>query len=1097
MNLSFFEKENLFEATKLFFNELNIVVKTYTREAQSIESILGKNFEIVKSVYVSYIDENSFENLDQILASSKYKGILVFSLELNKENPRRKEIADLTRAFNRKSKGMPVCLLLKYGTKISLALSERVEYKQEWREGEKIGKVIILRDIDTEKPHAGHLRILEDLKRHNVKNFSELYNEWLKVLNIKTLNNDFYKRLLKWYELCFNDIQINLESASKILDKKIDDELKPQAVIRVIIRLMFIWFMKEKKLIRNIFFKREFSKEFLKKADTYYNAILQNLFFAVLNKKIDERRFRKQDKDHRYDPEKNDYGISDVFRFKDFFNEGKAEKFLELTKTIPFVNGGLFTCHDYIFSGKDIVTNEKNSENNYIVDGFSERKNCRAKISDDVIFELIDLFNSFVFTVEESTPTEQDIALDPELLGTVFENLIGFYNPETKENARKQTGSFYTPREIVDYMCNESLKESLKTKFPNLHQQIDKLMDKNEDYLNFPEKNNMLAAITDLKILDPACGSGAFPMGMFNLMVRTVEKLQERKTTYKNKLDIITNCIYGVDIQNIAIEISKLRFFISLLVDYETPEKIENFDVLPNLETKFIVANTLVGIDLKNLGNMFEVVLLPEFEKLTKIFLPFTTAKASKEKESIKNAFNEKKEEVINNPNFKFGTDTKDKIHAWNPFNVCYSSPFFDSRIMFGIKDGFDVVIGNPPYIQLQGNGGELAKLYEKCNYKTFARTGDIYCLFYERGYQLLKPQGRLCFITSNKWMRAGYGEDTRKFLAENTNPEQLIDFAGAKVFEEATVDVNILMFAKDKNRQKTQACIAKKEGIKELGVFVMQHSSVCNFGSANSWVILSPIEQSIKKKIEDIGTPLKEWDINIYRGILTGYNEAFVIDGKKKDELIAKDPKSAEIIRPILRGRDIKRYGYDFADLWLINTHNGIKEKGIKPINIDDYPAIKKHLDKYYPELEKRQDKGDTPYNLRNCAYTEDFFKQKIIYPETTQNAYFAFDNGEMFIDKTCFMLISKNAKYIQATLSSKLFEFAYKTIFSSIELGENGYQYNKHALIKLPILIPNKEIIPQVEKLLEKGEHSAIDTLIYKLYGLDKEEIKVIESQ
>jgi hypothetical protein len=348
--------------------------------------------------------------------------------------------------------------------------------------------------------------------------------------------------------------------------------------------------------------------------------------------------------------------------------------------------------------------------------------------------------------------------------------------------------------------------------------------------------------------------------------------------------------------------------------------------------------------------------------------------------------------------------------------------------------------------------------------------------------------------------MRAGYGESTRKFFVENTNPELLIDFAGVKVFEEATVDVNILMFGKDKNRQQTQACIVKKEGIKDLSVFVRQHAVIAGFdpqSSDSSWVILSPIEQRIKAKIEAVGTPLKDWDINIYRGVLTGYNEAFIIDGETKEKLIAEDPKSAEIIRPILRGRDIKRYGYDFADLWLINTHNGIKEKSIKSIDINDYPSIKNHLDKYYPELKKRQDKGDTPYNLRNCAYIEDFSKQKIIYPETTQGAYFAFDIESMFIDKTCFMLISENAKYIQATLSSKLFEFAYKKIFSSIELGTNGYQYNKHALIKLPVILPNEETERKIETLLQEKNYNGIDNLIYDLYDLNEEEMKLIGLQ
>jgi hypothetical protein len=601
------------------------------------------------------------------------------------------------------------------------------------------------------------------------------------VLDINVLNKDFYKKLVEWYAKCFADIQIDLSAASRILNKKIEEELKPQAVIRIIVRMMFIWFMKEKGLIFDKFFKRDFVEQFLTKEDAYYNAILQNLFFAVLNKKIDERRFRKNNPNNKYNAEENEHGVFDVFRYRSFFKEGKADEFLELTKIIPFVNGGLFQCHDYKFTGKDEVTNEYNKDKNYLIDGFSESK--RAKISNSVIFELIDLFGSYVWTIEESTPTEQDIALDPELLGTVFENLIGFYNPETKENARKQTGSFYTPREIVDYMCRESLKEALKTKFPNLHAQINDLIDKNEDQLNFPDKNNMLAAITNLKILDPACGSGAFPMGMFMLMVHTIEKLQQHKTTYKNKVDIITHCIYGIDIQNIAIEISKLRFFISLLVDYQTPDKIADFEMLPNLETKFVVANTLIGIEKNTEYDIFGVNRA--FEELTQIFLPFTDAKTSKEKEKIKNEFETKKQEIVSNPNFEFGKDAKNKILAWNPFNVCYCSPFFDSGIMFGVNDGFDVVIGNPPYVSTKGVNKEEKLLLER----EYGFADDTYSHFFFKGIKILSDHGNLTYITPKTFWTTQTKKNLRNLLLAK---QFLYIFDTANPFESAMVDTCI-----------------------------------------------------------------------------------------------------------------------------------------------------------------------------------------------------------------------------------------------------------------------------------------------------------------
>ena len=270
------------------------------------------------------------------------------------------------------------------------------------------------------------------------------------------------------------------------------------------------------------------------------------------------------------------------------------------------------------------------------------------------------------------------------------------------------------------------------------------------------------------------------------------------------------------------------------------------------------------------------------------------------------------------------------------------------------------------------------------------------------------------------------------------------------------------------------------------------QHHIIADFSTSDAWIILSPIEASIKRKIEAVGTPLKEWDIQINYGIKTGCNDAFVIDTAKRDEILANCESEEErqrteaLIRPILRGRDIKRYSYNWAGRWLINTHNGIRGK-LPRIDIQEYPAVKKHLDFYWHEISKREDQGDTPYNLRSCAYLEDFDKPKIIYKETTQEASFVFDNKGMYLDKTCFMLISKDARYLQITLSSKLFEFAYKRVFSSVELNKKGYQYNKHALLKLPILKLNRE----VNLTRENSED-----IIFDLYSISSEEKEYINN-
>ena len=291
------------------------------------------------------------------------------------------------------------------------------------------------------------------------------------------------------------------------------------------------------------------------------------------------------------------------------------------------------------------------------------------------------------------------------------------------------------------------------------------------------------------------------------------------------------------------------------------------------------------------------------------------------------------------------------------------------------------------------------------------------------------------------------------------------------------------------------------------MSIYFEQHYNISSFNSSDSWIVLSEIEQQIKAKIEAVGTPLKDWDINIYRGILTGYNEAFIIDGNKKDELIASDPKSAEIIRPILRGRDIKRYGYDFANLWLINTHNGIKEKNIKRIDIEDYPAIKNHLNKYYSQLVKRSDKGDTPYNLRNCAYMEDFFRPKVIYPNMTKFLPFVYDDKGFLTNQKCFIITGEKIEFLTAFLNSSLFKYCFRDNFPELQGGTRELSkvfFDKISVINVSIgtNVEFKKLISEIKKNNKSNKEIElkIDELIYDLYDLsidERNEIGFIEFQ
>ena len=480
-------------------------------------------------------------------------------------------------------------------------------------------------------------------------------------------------------------------------------------------------------------------------------------------------------------------------------------------------------------------------------------------------------------------------------------------------------------------------------------------------------------------------------------------------------------------------------------------------------------------------------------------------------------ALREKLAKLLSDDN-NFGPEDAKQLAAWNPYDQNAVSPFFDPEWMFGVADGFDIVIGNPPYIQLQNNSGELAQLYAGYGYSTFARTGDIYCLFYERGWQLLKKNGHLCYITSNKWMRAGYGEKIREFFANKTNPMLLIDFAGVKIFESATVDTNILLFSKSSNQHKTVCAVTNKQNkdsVKNLSDFVQQQNSICDFSNSDSWVILSSIEQSIKRKIEAVGTPLKDWDIQINYGIKTGFNDAFIISTEKREEILAncqtedERKKTAELIRPILRGRDIKRYGYEWAELWLIATFPS------RHYNIDDYPSVKQYLLSYGIEKLEQTGKvhnvnGDKVKSRKktnnkwfetqdSISYWEDFSKPKIIYPNMTKYLPFVYDNKSYVTNQKCFVITGKYVAYLTAFFNSSLFKYCFRDSFPELQGGTR--ELSKIFFDKIPVCkvsdtqdVLFQEVIEDIQYEYTKQKAQRIDSMLFDLYNLTPDERKTI---
>ena len=880
--------------------------------------------------------------------------------------------------------------------------------------------------------------------------YREQYADFIQYITGKR----FVKVGSKWEEKVFGEPNAALMQAFAHNEKKIRDYVK-----KMMGRITFLHFLQRKgwmcgdlNYMQNMFENSAYKNDYL-------DSVLEPLFFGILNTKPAEREALF-----------TDYGWD-----KSLLNEWKD---------IPYLNGGLFERDE-----------EDEPESRFPAEYFKR---------------LFQFFSEYNFTIDENDPNDAEVGVDPEMLGKIFENLL-------EDN--KDKGAFYTPKEIVRYMCQESLIAYLETNTSVAKDKIRQfVLSPEEGVAGIPEnkKPKLLAALEEVKICDPAIGSGAFPMGLLNELLHCREVLSgEHYDRAEIKKSIIQNNIYGVDIEKGAVDIARLRFWLSIVVDEETPSP------LPNLDYKIMQGNSLIesfmGVDLSKLT--YE----KEYKKDKGEFSLFDDEKNRLQK-TVSHLLSSYYSCSDHDRKVKLQQEISDTINkqleaqAYNPeilrelrsINLAENNKFFLWHTWFSDvfsrddKEGFDIVIGNPPYIQLQNNGGELARLYEDCHFQTFAKTGDIYCLFYEKAWQLLRQQGHLCFITSNKWMRAGYGEKTRGFFAKHTNPKYLIDFAGVKIFDNATVDTNILIFGKGQNEYQTRCAVTdklNKDSLKNLSDFVQQQSVECRFDSSDSWVILSPIEQSIKRKIESVGTPLKDWDIQINYGIKTGFNDAFIINTEKRNEILdncsseEERTKTAELIRPILRGRDIKRYGYNWADLWLIATFPS------RHYDIEMYPAVKAHLlsfgkerleqtgKKYLingEEIKARKKTSNKWFETQDSiSYWDDFFKPKIVWARLMRISKSEIDSfprfskadaGYFVVDSLCFFT-GKDIDKLCTFLNSSLATYYYLKNIAILDNG--GMQMRQQYIEEIPC--------PPIESIED-------DISIYNLFGFTREEIDFI---
>lgn len=992
--------------------------------------------------------------------------------------------------------------------------------------------------------------------KHHRISASDLTN----AFSVAELNKEFYKDLSNWYFWA-------MQTAT------FPEGENAEPLIRLITRTIFVWFMRKKDLIPDDFFDKKTIEKWLEPdvdASSYYKAILQNLFFATLNtdmKVADSRIFRTQER-HRggYN---SDYQIFSVYRYEDFFtSQGKVD-FLERVKTIPFLNGGLFACLDA-------------NEDNTVIDAFSD-KPCKRKmltmpnelfwaeesivdlsaIYDDPkrnrekVIGLIPLLSQYNFTVDESSKDEATVALDPELLGMVFENLLASYNPETATTARKQTGSFYTPREIVDYMVEESVIQHILTATASTDINEDKIRElvSTDDRQEFskPQKQAIIKAIENCKILDPACGSGAFPIGLLQNLVHVLEKLDpvgSTKDLYERKLQIIQNCIYGVDIQPIAVQISKLRCFISLLAEDELDDAKDNrgIEPLPNLEMHFVAANSLIDVDIDDSGYLFSDCetqnLIAELSLIREEF--FTVKKHSRKKQLQKEDANartalrvrleslaskgnadkiaeiathirqleeeqklylgENWEYVVNpqpdffevNDNGLIRVDTnakkreeitatikswrKDltklqsvkvehiqaeaaKLADWNPYNQMKASPFFNPRWMFGNSDGFDIVIGNPPYSQVKKNTFSKAQF----PYSEGLDEGkqNLYKIFIEHSYNTARTDGVICLIVQSSILGDLSATFSRKLLLEKTTLRQVIEFPKKapsnmeQVFASVLQGTCIIFFEKTIPQNTHLLKISHGNNKKSI-----TNPIFCDFSAQVIYSLypqtfniplVRPSDYPILLKIKNIGQPLGKFAAKVRQGDLNLTTNA---DDYSQ---LTSDVK-------LFRGRNIQRYFFNFD----------VSEYLTSPY--DDY--TEKIIENQSNIVLACQEISGT-CDVRRLIFSALLSNEKIIFAHTTQKIILHDNN---------------TAYYILGILNSKFMDWYFRKTSTNNHVA--GYEIEQLPIPNLPYSKHISKLVQQVLELKNQDPstdtsalEAQIDALVYALYDLTPAEIAIIE--
>lgn len=892
-----------------------------------------------------------------------------------------------------------------------------------------------------------------------------------KAFSVEGVTKEFYKGLVREYEKLLNEYLIYPSN---------DDNSKKEFAIRLIGRILFIKFLNKKSLVPDTVFEL---------CDGYYHDKLEPLFFEQLNTPKGERK-----------PE--------------FVND-----------SVPFLNGGLF---------------EPLGLDYYEYSGVSNQFINMLKIDDRFFIELYEHLNQYNFTIDENSIDDSDLSIDPEMLGRIFENLLAEINPETSQNARKATGSYYTPREIVEYMVSSSLLEYLKTKTDLDEEVLKTIIFKNLEPQHDYDKAKVLSAIFELKILDPACGSGAFPMGLLQKIVKILNLIDEdatiwfglqskefkeahknRNKDYIRKLSIIKNTIYGIDIQPIAIEISKLRFFLSLIVDEEgEPEP------LPNLEFKFVCANSLLPKPKNTQLASLEYYSLES--KLLELKNEYFEA-SGKRKEEIKKEYKQTQKEMFDEEEAtNLLSALENKLTSYDPFDPVNVAPFFDSDFMFNIKDGFDIVIGNPPYLRVQGIDKTESEKYKNL-YKSATGSYDLYVIFTERAIKLLGVKGLVNFIMPHKWVNSAFGKGLREFTKDKFY--KFISFREYQVFNASTYTSLVWFKNKsdrvhyigvDKDLNTNSDLKAFLDSITEDKYTITNNEKL----TSDTWTFSENKIVEILSKLEK--QPLRVKDIfeKVFTGLQTSKDSVYFLE-KCTEEGMFVEGYSKEIdkrvivektlVKPLLKGDDVHRYETLQTNKVVIFPYFIKLENDREKAELYSELELQNFFPKGYTYLKECESvlRDRESGRLQNdefwyrYIYPKNltlFDKEKLIMPYLSMGCQLTYDIGEFYGNTKCFGLIKnsnfkESYKFYLAILNSRLLWF-YIQKTSAVFRG--GYfTFTKETVEPFPLPKLNIEDTKPFEflvdyvmflKQLENKEYitdffeRVIDIAVYELYFPDE---------